>query len=159
MSLYASRRYGTMSTFLEDITSGDAHRIWASSCAIAKLRDERELSVLSAHLSEIEKATSGITLGGALFPNSEHLKFALRKLRYYQSKSGCLCRLYPDYLMFNPAQEEEAGNVHILKTIPNNGWNPFYECRCALCETIFRVEEGDYHYTWWAWKIAESNKQ
>ena len=145
-----------MSTLLEDITSGDAHRIWASTCAIAQLRDARELDVLAAHLPEIEKKTSRIELGGALLPNREHLKFALRKLRYYKSRAGCLCRLYPNYLQFNPADEEEAGNIRIIETVRGNASNDYYVCQCALCETVYHVEEGLYHYTWWGWKIVES---
>ena len=146
-----------MNTLLEDITSGDAHRIWASACAIAKLRDTSELDLLSAHLAEIEAKTSGIPLGGALFSNSEYLKFALRKLRYHQAKAGCLCRLYPEMVMFNPAREEEAGNIRILDTIYSGQWISCYLCQCTLCATVFRVEEGDYHYMWWAWQIMEPN--
>jgi hypothetical protein len=144
-----------MGTLLEDITSGDAHRIWESSCAIAKLRDTHELDVLAAHLPEIEKKTEGIDLGGALFPNREHLKFALRKLRYHKAKAGCLCRLYPDRLMFNPIREEEAGNIRILESLRSNERNDSYRCQCVHCATIFNVEEGEYHYTWWAWRIAK----
>jgi hypothetical protein len=143
-----------MSTLLEKITSGDAHQIWESACAIATLRDTDELDFLSAHLPEIEKTTRDVDLGGALFPNSKHLEFALRKLRYYKAKQGCLCRLYPDHLVFDPSREEKAGNIRMLRTIRNDGWNQSYVCQCVLCETVFQVEEGEYHYMWWAWKIA-----
>jgi hypothetical protein len=142
-----------MSTLLEDLTSGDAHRIWAGSCAVAKLRDRQELDLLSAHLPEIEKKTQNIDLGGALFPNREHLRFALRKLHYYRSKAGCLCRLYPGHLMFDPAKEEAAGNVRIVETIDADQYNPSYVCQCAFCDTLFQVEEGEYHYTWWKWSL------
>ncbi|RYZ85945.1 MAG: hypothetical protein EOP04_14900 [Proteobacteria bacterium] len=144
-----------MSEHLQDITSGDSHRIWKSACAIATLRDIQELELLAAHLPEIEKATKGIDLGGALFPNQKHLEFALHKLRYFKSKAGCLCRLYPDRLMFNPAREQESGNIRILETIRGDQWNDSYACQCAFCGTVFRVEEGEYHYTWWKWEVAE----
>lgn len=146
-----------MSTLLEDLTSGDAHRIWSSTCAVAKLRDESELDLLCAHLPEIEKKTQGIELGGALFPNSEHVRFALQKLHYYKAKQGCLCRLYPDRLMFDPNQEIEAGNVRLLETIDTNQWSIVRVCQCELCGTVFRVEEGECHYTWWKWNIVDSH--
>jgi hypothetical protein len=141
-----------MTSILEDITSGDAHRIWESSCAIATLRDAHELDLLAAHLPEIEQKTKDVDLGGALFPNREHLKFALHKLHYHRSKRGCLCHLYPDRLMFNPTREEEAGNIRILEHLRNDQRNDSYVCQCVLCGTTFNVEEGEYHYTWWAWK-------
>lgn len=144
-----------MSTLLEKITSGDAHQIWESACAIATLRDAPELDILCAHVPDIEKATRGIDLGGMLFPNREHLNFALRKLSYYRSRAGCLCHLYPQRLMFNPAREEEAGNIRILETTAGQPYNPLYRCQCVLCQTEFRVEEGEYHYTWWKWSEVE----
>jgi hypothetical protein len=136
-----------MSTILEGITSGDSHKIWESACAIATLRDPHELELLSAHLSEIESKTHHVELGGTLFPNKEHLKFALRKLRYYKSGEGCLCRLYPEHLVFDPRREEKAGNIRILEVIQTDGWTDFYKCQCVLCGTHFRVQEGEYHYT------------
>ena len=155
LQLVSSGNATLMTTLLEDITSGDAQRIWASACAIAILRDAGELELLSAHLPEIEKKTSGVELGGAFIPNSEHLKFALRKLRYVRSKAGCLCRLYPYWLMFNPLREEEAENIRILDKAGDGQWNTFYRCQCTLCATVFRVEEGEYHYIWWQWKVVK----
>ena len=140
-----------MSTLLDKLTSGDAHQIWEGACAIATLREAPELDLLCAHLPEIEKATRGIELGGMLFPNREHLNFALRKLRYYKSRAGCLCHLYPDRLMFSPAREEEAGYIRILATVASAEYNAVYRCQCALCGTVYSVEEGEYHYTWWKW--------
>jgi hypothetical protein len=143
-----------MATLLEDLTSGDAHRIWASSCAVAKTRDAQVLEMLAAHLAEIKRATKDAELGGMLFPNKEHLKFAIQKIEYFAAKKGCLCRLYPKYLMFNPNTEAAQGNVRILETLDNIDRNRGYQCQCTLCDTRFNVEEGEYHYTWWQWKIA-----
>lgn len=143
-----------MNTLLQDITSGDSRRIWSSSSAIIHTRDEETLDLLSAYLPEIRAKTAGIDLGGALFPNSEHLKFALRKLEFYKNKTGCLCQLYPDYLMYDPKKEESEGNIRIVNTTYLEGnWVDTYTCECVLCETRFRVEEREYHYTWWGWKI------
>ena len=142
---------GFMSRLLDKLTSGDPHQIWESACAIATLRDASELNILCAHLPDIERATRGIELGGMLYPNREHLSFALRKLPYYKAGAGCLCHLYPERLMFNPVAEEEAGNIRILETTRSSDYNAMYRCECALCGTQFLVEEGEYHYTWWQW--------
>ncbi|RYF40827.1 MAG: hypothetical protein EOO38_21420 [Cytophagaceae bacterium] len=129
---------------MDKLTSGDAHRIWESACAIATLREEGNLDLLCAHLSDIEKTTRGIELGGMLFPNREHLNFALRKLRYSNSNAVCLCHLSLERLMFNLAWEEETGNVRILETTGSPEYNPMYQyqCQCALCGPQFLVEEG-----------------
>jgi hypothetical protein len=146
-----------MNTLLRDITSGDAHRIWSSSSAIIHTRDAESLDQLSAHLPEIRAKTAGIELGGALFPNKKYHEFALRKLEYYRNKSGCLCRLYPEYLMYDPKKEQSAGNVRIVDTSYSEGnWIDAYTCECTLCGTGFRVEEREYHYTWWGWTVDPS---
>ena len=143
-----------MSTLLEDFTSGDPHRIWAASGAVAKLRDTRELDRLAQSITEIQRKTAGVKLGGMLIPNAEHLRFALRKLTYHRDRCGCLCRLYPEYLFFDPAKEAAAGNVHIEDTTYVEGkWVDFYVCACALCGTRYQVEERESHYVWWGWKL------
>ncbi len=116
-----------MSTLLEDFTSADPHRIWSASCAVAKLRDVEELDHLAQNLPLIRRKTSGIKLGGLFVPNAEHLRFALRKLRYHRDRRGCLCRLYPECLFFNPEEEAAAGNVRIEDTTYADGkWVDFY---------------------------------
>lgn len=144
-----------MSTLLQDITSGDARKIWASASAIIHTREEETLNLLASHLPEIRAKTRNVELGGALFPNSEHLKFALQKLEYYKNRTGCLCRLYLEYLMYDPRREETEGNVRIVGICYMEGaWVDAYDCKCTLCGTAFRVEERESHYTWWGWKIA-----
>jgi hypothetical protein len=143
-----------MNTLLEDITSGDSHRVWSSSCAVITLRDTSELNSLASNLQEIKGKTRNLALGGALFPNSEHLKFALRKLEYHKECVGCLCLLYPEYLMYDPQKEAEAGNVRIESiTYIEGKWVDAYTCICTSCGTHFRVEEREYHYTWWGWIV------
>jgi hypothetical protein len=144
-----------MSALLEDITSQDPARVWSSSCAIIKLRDFHQLDQLIANLPEIKRKTQNLELGGALFPNREHLNFAIRKLEYYRNQSGCLCRLYPGYLMYDPKKEEEQGNVEIIevKYVQGN-FVDAYRCRCLQCGAEYHVEEREYHYTWWGWRAS-----
>ncbi len=142
-----------MNTLLEDLTSGDSMRIWSSACAIIKLRNAQTLDCLTAHLGEIEDKTKHVALGGALFPNSVHLRFALRKLAYHRDHPDCLCRLYPEYLLYNPQQEAAAGNVRIDDvTYLDGNWVDAYTCTCLVCGARYRVEERESHYTWWGWK-------
>ena len=139
-------------SLLEDITSKDPQRIWASACAIRTLRDPRELAFLVAHLDEIKQSTNNVPLGGALRPNASHLEFAIRKLEFVKNDSDCLCGLYPLDDLFNPVEEERAGNVAILEsTSDKEAWTSAYECQCRLCNARYHVEQGEYHYTWWAW--------
>lgn len=143
-----------MLPLLDDITSGDAQRIWSGAIAIARLRDPAQLDELSRQLPAIKGATEGVALGGAVFPNKGHLKFAIAKLEFWAANAGCLCALYPSYLFFNPEQEQEAGHVRILSsTIDRDAWSIAYSCGCALCGTHFDVERGEYHYSWWRWSV------
>ncbi len=142
-----------MSTLLDDFLSADPHRVWSASSAVAKLRDPQELDHLARHLTKIWCKTRGIKLGGMFFPNAEHLRFALHKLRYHRDRRGCLCRLYPERLFYNP-EEEAAGNVRIEDTTYIDGkWVDFYTCVCTLCGARYRVEEREGHYMWWGWKL------
>jgi hypothetical protein len=36
----------------------------------------------------------------------------------------------------------------------DGGWVDSYKCRCVLCGATYRVEEREYHYSWWAWQRA-----
>ena len=102
-----------MSTLLEDLTSKDPTRIWSASSAVVHLRDPQELDRLAHGIAEIRRTTKGVALGGALFPNAERLRFVLRKLKYHRDRVGCLCQLYPEYLMYDPHKEAAAGNIRI----------------------------------------------
>ena len=143
-----------MSIF-EDLISKDSTRIWASACAIRKLRDKQLLAELADQIEAIRAATNGVPLGGALRPNSSHLDFAIKKLEHVRSSSECLCSLYLMDDLFDPNSEAKDGNVQILETTRIDGkWIDFYTCRCTSCGAIFKAEERQYHYSWWAWKRA-----
>lgn len=114
-----------------------------------------ELKHLASHLPDIRRQTDGIALGGALRPNASHLEFALRKLEIVRLSEECLCSLYYLDDLFDPTREEKAGNIRITAVARIDGkWVDYYECTCTLCGKRFRVEEREYHYTWWAWRPA-----
>ncbi|OLV17447.1 hypothetical protein [Deinococcus marmoris] len=143
-----------MPTLLEDLLSRDSQRIWASACAVIRLHDNPALDGLAAHLPHIEQETADVDLGGALFPNAEHLQQALRVLRL-RREGGCPCRLYPGHLMYDPERETKAGRVQILSTDESPDRNVNYRCRCNTCGAEYNVEQGEYHYTWWQWRAAD----
>ena len=144
-----------MSTLLEDLTSADPTRIWSASSAVVLLRDPQQLDELARNLVLIWCKTRGVPLGGMLYPNAERLRFALRKLKYHRDRAGCLCRLYPEYLMYDPQKEAAAGNVRIEDTTYVDAkWVDAYLCICTTCGTRYRVEEREYHYIWWGWKVS-----
>jgi hypothetical protein len=137
---------------LADLLSRDATRVWSASCAIRTLRDSEELRRLSQHLDHIRQSTSTVQLGGALRPNSSHLKFALSKLVFVAKSEECLCQLYAADNLFDPNREGQDGNVRILsQVLVENNYVDHYMCECVLCGAKYRVEEREYHYTWWAW--------
>jgi hypothetical protein len=141
-----------MTALLEDLVSRDPNRVWSGSCAVIKLRDPELLDLLAGELPRIRAATENLPLGGMVFSNSEHLRFAVRKLEYCQQRAGCLCRLYPEYLFFNPEVEAAAGNISIEGiTYVENRWVDAYSCVCTLCGIRYRVEERESHYMWWRW--------
>jgi uncharacterized membrane protein len=143
------------SALLEDITSGDATRVWSSSCEIIRLRDTSELDCLAANIPKVLRSTKDLELGGTFLPNAVHLKFALRKLEYYKSHAGCLCRLYREYQMYNPQEEAKDGHIRIDGiTYIDGKWVDAYACTCTSCGTKFRVEERESHYTWWGWSVV-----
>jgi hypothetical protein len=129
--------------------------VWSSSCGIIKLWDSAELDRLVENLPKIRRATENLDLGGALYPNSAHLKFAIQRLEYHESRAGCLCQLYPQYSMSNPQKEDEAGHVRIDSREEENGMCSC-TCTCTTCGTKFRVEEHEGHFTWWNWEILEA---
>ena len=142
-------------SLLEDITSKDPYRIWSSSGAIKELRDIEELKYLASHIEEIKQKTTGISLGGALRSNSTHLDFAIRKLEFVKTSKECLCKLYLLDDLYDPERQHKAGNIRITGVVRIEGkWVDYYECECALCGQRFKVEEREYHYTWWTWRLA-----
>ncbi len=140
---------------LSDMLSKDPTKIWSASCAIRTSRDVEVLQLLADNLDQIMKQTSDVSLGGALRSNSTHLAFALKKLRLFREGLRCFCDLYPIDDMFNPEAESKASNIKIESTVLlENKWVDYYECSCTSCGARFKVDEREYHYTWWAWHRA-----
>lgn len=149
-----------MKKLLDDMLSRDPHRVWSAAGAVIRLRDSAALDVLAVHSDDMRRATGTLALGGAVFPNAEHLRFALRKLEFHRDRQGCLCALYPEYLMYSPHREEQDGHVRIdAVTTPQDAWGADLACTCRHCGSRFHVQERESHYTWWGWKALAAADQ
>jgi hypothetical protein len=133
-------------SILADLTSRDAARVYGATWALVRLRDEAELDALGAMLPEIVDATADLDLGGIFYSNNETLAFALRRLRYHRDRTGCLCALYPEFLLYDPEKEAEAGNVSAVETELGT-----WRCECTECGALFTVQYGEAHASWWQW--------
>lgn len=140
----------TARSLLADLLSRDAHRVWAAACTVNSWRRSQALARLAESLPEIERATAGLDLGGALFSNNERLRQAIATLQA-QRDGLCRCWLYPQFLTYDPPKEEQAGDVAVLSTSPPD-WTMTYRCRCTHCGAEYEVEQGEYHLTWWRWR-------
>jgi hypothetical protein len=105
----------TLESLLADLLSKDATRIWSSACAVNTCFDRGLLLALSDHMDKIRAATANIALGGALHPNSEHLRNAIARMAFVREEKGCLCALYG--IFDDPTREAEAGRVSISGTV------------------------------------------
>lgn len=142
-------------SILDKFTSKNSQEIWSASCEVAKCNNLELLDSLAIDIKTIENATKGIKLGGGFLSNSYHLDFALKKLRYVEERAGCLCELYPEYMFFNPLDEEKNCSITITEIVQIDGkWIDYYRCRCNKCHASYKVEERDGHFTFWSWAKA-----
>ncbi len=135
---------------LTDFLSRDRHRVLTAVGVVNNLHNPQALAALARHLPEIERATAGLELGGALFPNSEHLRRAIFTLQTWRD-GRCRCWLYPHFLSYDPLREEQAGDVTVLSSDPPD-WHMDYHCRCTHCGAEYKVEQREGHLTWWKWQ-------
>ncbi len=73
---------------LDKFVSNNPEEIWAASCEVAKCNNLELLDALATDIEAIENITNGIDLAGGLCPNSYHLEFALKKLRFVRQRAG-----------------------------------------------------------------------
>ncbi|QCW52288.1 hypothetical protein FE634_21020 [Nocardioides dongxiaopingii] len=139
------------SPLVADLLSGDRDRILPAVWAIVRTRDPEVLAPPARASAAIEAATTDVELGGALASNRWHLAHALGRLRRFAA-GECLCGAYPDHQFYDPAKEVDRGHVTVVGTVDTGRqWVPDRICECRDCGTRFQVEQGEYHYPWWAW--------
>ncbi|GAA5141155.1 hypothetical protein GCM10023340_02380 [Nocardioides marinquilinus] len=140
------------SPLVADLLSGDTRRVISASWAVIATRDPEVLAPLVVARPAIERATADLDLGGALMSNEWHLRHALRRVELFAAGS-CLCLAYPDHQTYDVEKEVERGHVRVVETVPNERqWVPDRICECTACGRRYQVEQGEYHYPWWAWR-------
>lgn len=136
---------------LQELLSRDTHRVWAATHAVIRL-PLHERQFLVPQLAAIRRATQDLDLGGGLYPNGDHLRQAIRTVE--AARDGhCSCTLYPGYPFSDPNREQAAGAVEILASSAPD-WFMTYTCRCRACGSLYDVEQGESHYTWWNWTVS-----
>jgi hypothetical protein len=149
---------GTTKEILDDIFSEDSHRIWKASCEIVSLSQDRNRMIeFVPHLNKIKRKTKNVDLGGAFAPNNRFLNKAINAIEFHKRSEGsCSCCLLGEDS--NPKDEEINENMVILEKYYMEGSNyiDYYIVECKLCGKKYRVEEREYHYTWWKWVSVPS---
>lgn len=151
MNAFSDQPLITKESLLRDFESKDRHRIWSATWEVIKTRNIDTLTFLAGKIDQIKDGTSKIELGGAIGKNRDSLNFAVQKLIFFKSGSGCLCELYPKNSHFSPEEEQRAGNVVVLnkKEVP---YASEFKCQCTVCKKEYTVQEGEYHFTFWEWR-------
>lgn len=137
---------------ISDILSRDASRIWSGSCAVCSLSQNHEkIVMLLPYRQKFEDATRGIALGGGLAPNSRYLNKAFEIMDFHNENKNCPCCLLGEF--FNPIHCVEDGYFNLINTVymSDGRYIDYYILRCNQCGTTYKVEEREYHYTWWNW--------
>ncbi len=138
-------------TLVDEFVSGDPRRVIAALWEVMATRDPDVLTPLATALPELERATAGLDLGGALVSNEANLERAFARIALFASGT-CLCTAYPSHLFFDPEKEAHREHVRIVGTVPNERqWEPDRICECIDCGRLYQVEQGESHYTWWQW--------
>lgn len=142
---------------LQDILSGDSHRIWSASCAICSLSQNHEKIIkLLPYKQQIIDATDGIELGGAFATNRRFLERALEIMDFHKDNNGCPCCLHSedsspmDFVNDGYFTLEEPADV-IGESFPE-----YCIVRCNNCGKFYKAEPRMSHYIWWDWQIFDS---
>ncbi|PPU42485.1 hypothetical protein [Xanthomonas arboricola] len=137
---------------LQALLSRDGARITDAAHKVAQMFDTTVLDALAAHGERIERSSQGLQFGGMLISNSVHLIAAVRRLRFWHARAGCLCTLNPGYLFFDPRHLIDQKQMQLLGLeAANDGWGECHHVACTRCGRHWRATDREYHYPWWQW--------
>lgn len=135
--------------FLEEILSGDTHKVWSSSCYIMHMsQNEEKVREFIPYLEEIKRKTENLVMGGGLAPNKRFVDKAIRTIEFYKNGTGCSCCLLGEE--DNPNKYE---TIDVKETVnfKNSTYVDYYFVECKKCKQKYKVKEREYHYFWWEW--------
>lgn len=144
---------------IQDMLSGDSHKIWRASCCICSLSQNHDRIVeLLPYLHQIAYSTKNIDLGGKLVSNSRFLKKAFEIMDFHMKNMGCPCCLLGED--FSPIDLVSDNYFVLMDTVYMNNSNyvDYYNVCCKCCGIIYKVEERDYHFTWWNWIAVDKDE-
>lgn len=141
---------------INDMLSGDADKIWSASCAICSLSQNHDkVMELVPYKEKMDYATRNIELGGAIALNHRFLKKAFEVMEVHEEGKECPCILLGGDS--NPNHLLEDGYIELLDVVcfSNSGYIDYYVIRCNRCKKLYKVEEREYHFTWWKWQVLK----
>ena len=134
---------------LEEIISGDFHKVRSSSCTIMKLSQNEEcMKEIVPYLDEIQVKTANLKMGGLLAPNDRFVKKVIRILEHYKEQKECSCCLL--------SGEDNPNNYETIEIkekvyVKDSNYMDYYVAECKKCNQKYKVYEREYHFTWWEW--------
>jgi len=166
--LYKKIMNQNMDPVLKNLIYGDFNAIKSSFKEISYMRDMDRLRKLSKEIKGITEATTLVLdknhrhvrfSCGTIAPvyhfhhkGKQYPDFAVMKLEFVKNSNECLCELYSVASIFSPLDEEEKGNIKILKTYKlNSRSDAYYLCQCTFCQIEYKVHPREYHAPWFEW--------
>ncbi|TQK71540.1 hypothetical protein [Nocardioides sp. SLBN-35] len=143
------RSAGVRSELLEDFLSRDKTRI---NSAIDVVNGSGDAALLAPVAAELRAVLASIRAADFVIVDGNPVELAVDRLEIVRS-GGCLCATYPRRSA-DPQREADKGWVRIeSETVSAPGARPRREVACTSCGSVFDVEEGEYHATWWKWVL------
>lgn len=145
------RKAGAASGLLQEFLSRDQKRI---SAAIDVVNRSGDTALLAPVAEELGAVLAALRAADFVIVDGNPVELTVDRLELVQS-GGCLCATYPRRST-DPEWEAEQGWVRIESETCELGGRPRRVVTCTSCGTVFDVEEGEYHATWWKWVARRS---
>jgi hypothetical protein len=138
---------GVRSDLLQDFLSHDETRI---KSAISVVNSSGDSVLLAPVAAELRAVLASLRAADFVIVDGNPVELAVDRLEIVRS-GGCLCVTYPRRSV-DPQSEAAMGWVRIEdETTSVPGARPRRVVACTSCGSVFDVEEGEYHATWWKW--------
>jgi hypothetical protein len=137
---------GRTSELLLDFLSRDEARI---NSAIDVVNRSGDVALLAPAANELAAVLAALKAADFVIVDGNPVELAVDRLELVRS-GGCLCATYARRSV-DPEREARQGLVRIESETCQLGGRPRRVVACVACGTVFDVEEGEYHATWWKW--------
>jgi len=110
---------------------------------------EEASALLAPAANELAAVLAALKAADFVIVDGNPVELAVDRLELVRS-GGCLCATYARRSV-DPEREARQGLVRIESETCQLGGRPRRVVACVACGTVFDVEEGEYHATWWKW--------